>query len=85
MSLFALSDKIYEGRSVNFNLIPIIQIKLSQSRNMTGLLFVLSNLKIRYCLPWKQKYFTAACRNKYTFINCQCQIASTIDIENSTL
>ena len=51
---------------------------------MTGLLFVLSKLKIRYWLPWQQKYFTEACRYKYTFINCHCLIASTIDIKNLT-
>ena len=52
---------------------------------MTGLLFALSKLKNRYWLPWKQKYFTVACKKKYTFINCQCLTASTIDIENVTL
>ena len=52
---------------------------------MTGLLFVLSKSNIRHLLPWKQKYFTVAYRNKHIFINCASLIALTIDIENSTL
>ena len=49
---------------------------------MTVLLFVMSKSKIRHWLPWKQKYFTAAYRNKYVVINCASLIALTIDIEN---
>ena len=49
---------------------------------MTGLLFVLSKSRIRHWLPWKQKYFTVAYRNKYVFINCASLIALIIDIEN---
>ena len=52
---------------------------------MNGFLFVLSNSKIGHWLPWKQKGFIFAYRNKFILINFACLITLTINIKDSTL
>ena len=52
---------------------------------MNGLLIALSNSVIRHWLPWKQKCFIFAYRNKFILINFVCLLALTINIKDSTL
>ena len=52
---------------------------------MNGLLIALSNSKINHWLPWKQKGYIFAYRNKFILINFACLIALAINIKDSTL
>ena len=85
ISLFAYLDNTMT--EIKFNLIrcQFYKPKLSQSRNMNGLLFAMSNSKISHWLPWKQKGFIFAYRNNFILINFVCLIALTINTEDSTL
>ena len=87
ISLFAYLDNTKMALEIEFNFIrcQFHKPKLSQSRNMNGFLFVLSNSKISHWLPWKQKGFIFAYRNKFILINFACLIALTINIKDLTL
>ena len=78
ISLFVYLDNTKTEINFNFIRCQFYKPKLSQSRNMNGLLFVLSNTKISHWLPRKQKGFTFAYRNKLILINFACLIALTI-------
>ena len=84
ISLFAHLDNTKTEIELNFIRCQFYKPKLSQSRNMNGLLFVLSKSKISHYLPWKQKGFIFAYKNKFILINFACLIALTINIEDST-
>ena len=85
ISLFAYLDNTMTEIKLNFIRCKFYKPKLSQSRNMNGLLVVLSNSKISHWLPWKQKGFIFAYRNKFILINFECLIALIINTEDSTL
>ena len=84
ISLFAYLDNTKTEIQFNFIRCQFYQPKLSQSRDMNVLLFVLSKSKISHKLLWKQKGFIFAYRNKFVLINFACLIALTINIENLT-
>ena len=85
ISLFAYLDNTKAEIEFNFIRCQFHKPKLSQSRNMNGLLIALSNSKFSHWLPWKQKGFIFAYRNKFILINFACLIALTINIKDSTL
>ena len=85
ISVFAYLDNTKTEIEFNFIKCQFYKPKLSQGRNMNGLLFVLSKSKISHCLSWKQKCIIFAYRNKFILINFACLIAMTINIEDSTL
>ena len=85
ISLFAYVDNTKTEIKFNFIRWQFYKPKLSQSRNMNGLLFVLSKSKISLWLPWKRKGLIFAYRNKFILINVACLIALTINTEDSTL
>ena len=82
ISLFVYLDNTKTEIECNFIRCQFYTPKLSQSRNMNGLLFVLSKSKICHWLPWKRKGLIFAYRNKFNFARL---IALTINIEDSTL
>ena len=85
ISLFAYLDNTKTEIEFNFIRCQFYKPKVSQSRNMHGLLFVLSKSKIIHWLPWKRKGLIFAYRNKFILTNVACLIAKTINIEDSTL
>ena len=64
ISFFAYLDNTKKDIKFNFIRCQFYQSKLSKSRHMNGLLFVLLKSKISHWLPWKQKGFIFAYRNK---------------------
>ena len=85
ISVFAYLDNTKTEIEFNFIRCQFYKPKLSQRRNMNGLLFVLSKSKISHWLPWKRKGLIFAYRNKFILINFACLIALTINIDDSTL
>ena len=83
--LLAYLDNTKTEIEFNFIRCQFYKPKLSQRINMNGLLFVLSKSKISHWLPWKQKGFIFAYRNKFILISFACLIALTLNIEDSTL
>ena len=70
ISLFAYLDKTKTEIEFNFIRCQFYKPKLSQSRNINGLLFVLSKSKIIHWLPWNGLLF--AHKNKFILINFAC-------------
>ena len=85
ISLFAYLDNTKTEIKFNYIRCQFYKPKLSQSGNMNGLVFVLSKSNISHWLPWKQKSFIFAYRNKLILVNFEGLKALTINIEDSTL